>query len=235
MSKKLLSTFLVGTVLAIAAPAQAATTDVWAGANVAHNSWFAYVGGATALQGQDILTQPGFLARLSGGYGQYSYGRTGLSDVDGDVGQADLMLGYGVPFAGGHASAYVGGDWIDQKLSPNDPNNSAHGSEGGLKLQLEATDLKPMDHIVANGLANYSTAFRSYWSHFDVGYSFGNFSLGPEIGFMGNKEYNEVRYGGKVGDIDVGFADTSLHVGYVASNRNGSDGAYGEIGFNKNF
>ncbi len=234
MSKKLVSALVIGAALALSAPAHAASTLVFTGADGGPHSWWVYLGGVTALQGQDIATQPGFLARLAGGYGQYSYHRPGLSGVDGNVGEGDLMVGYGMPFANGHVAAYIGGDWIDHSLSPSDPKNGAHGSEGGLKGQLEA-NFHPMDHILANAMGSYSTAFRTYWTREDVDYNFGAFSLGPEVGFEGNKEFNSFRYGARLGDIDLGFADVALHAGGTTSNRNGGDGVYGNIGFSKRF
>lgn len=234
MSKKILSALLVGTVLSISTVAHSASTDVFLGADVAHNSWFAYVGGVSALQGQDIATQSGFLARLAGGYGQYHYNRPGTSSVDGDVGDGNLMVGYGSPFSGGHVAAYIGGDWTDHHLSPNDPLNKARGTRGGVKGQLEFT-FSPMDHITGGAMGSYSTAFQSYWSRVNVGYNFGSVTVGPEIGFNGDKSYDEIRYGAQLGDIDLGFATTSIHGGYVNSNRHGGDGAYGAVGFSRRF
>jgi hypothetical protein len=235
MSKKLVSALVIGAALALAAPAHASSTLVFTGVDVAQRSWWAYLGGVTALQGQDIATQPGLLARISGGYGQYSYTRKGLSGVDGDMGDVDLMLGYSMPLSNvGKVTGFIGGDWADHSLSPSDPLNSVHGSEGGLKGQLEFA-FHPMDHIEANAMGSYSTAFRTYWSREDIDYNFGAFSIGPEVGFEGNKEYNSIRYGARIGDIDLGFADVALHAGGVSSNRGGGDGAYGNIGFSKRF
>lgn len=234
MSKKFLSALLVGTALTLSTLAHASSTQVITGVDVSHNSWYAYLGGVTALSGQDIATQAGWLARLTGGYGQYRYGRTGLSSVDGDVVDGDLMIGYGMPITNGHVAAYLGGDWTNQNLSPNDPLNSVHGSEGGVKGQLELS-VSPVEHVGLGAVGSYSTAFQTYWSRLHAGYNFGAFSIGPEVGFQGNKEYNNARYGAQISDIDLGFAQTSLHAGYVSSNRNGGDGGYGEINFAKRF
>jgi hypothetical protein len=234
MSKKLLSALVIGAALTVSATAQAASTGVWTGADFASNSWYAYLGGVTALQGQDITSQAGFLGRAQVGFGQYDYDTVPLGNVDGDVTNLDLMVGYGSGFSGGRWSAYIGGDWIHHNLSPDDPNNSADGSELGVKGQLEFW-FSPMDHVNGSALGSYSTAFNTYWSHFDVGYNFGPASIGPEVGFMGDEEYNAARYGAQVGAIDLGFAQASLHGGWVNSNRHGGDGGYGAIGFSRNF
>lgn len=234
MSKKILSALVIGAALTLSAGAHAASTNVFTGVDVAHDAWYAYVGGDTGLQGQDILTQPGFIGRINGGYGQYSYDKPGTGNIDGDSGNVGLMLGYGTNFSGGRVSAYLGGDWINQNLSPNDPLANAEGSRFGAKAQLEVS-VNPVDGFGGEALGSYSTAFRTYWTHASVGYHFSAFSIGPEVGFVGNEDYNEVRYGAEVGNVDLGFADLSLHGGFVNSNRNSGDGGYGAIGFFKNF
>ena len=237
MSKKILSALLVGTALTISSLAHAASTDVFTGVDVAHDSWFAYVGGVTALQGQDIATQSGFLARLAGGYGQYNYNKPGTGNIDGDVGNANLMVGYANVFQGGRVTGYVGLDWIDHSISPNDPLNSANGGRLGAKGQLEFT-FNPVDHIDVNAIGTYSTAFRTYWSRFEVGYNFGPVSVGPEIGFAGNEEYNDVRYGAQLSTLALGFATAALQGGWVNGHRNGTNdgnGGYGAVGFSRRF
>jgi hypothetical protein len=234
MSKKILSALLVGTVLTISTAAHATSTSVFTGVDVAHNSWFAYVGGVTALQGQDITTQAGFLARLAGGYGQYHYNRPFTTSVDGDVGDGNLMVGYGSPFSGGHIAGYIGGDWTDHHLSPNDTLNKTRGTRGGAMGQLEL-NFSPADHFNGNVLGSYSTAFNTYWSRADVGYNFGSVTVGPEIGFSGDKSYDEIRYGAHLSAIDLGFATAGLHGGWVNSNRRGGDGGYGDVGFSRRF
>ncbi|MEZ0224833.1 MAG: cellulose biosynthesis protein BcsS [Alphaproteobacteria bacterium] len=235
MKNKILSALLVGTVLALAAPAQAASTIVFTGVDVANNSWHAYLGGVTALSGQDITTQDGWLARAAVGYGEYEYDRVLLlSDVDGDATTGDLMIGYGHSFGNGRISAYLGGNYQHHELDPNDPLNEVEGSEGGVKGQLEFR-LAPVDHIGVNAIGSYSTAFDTYWSRLDVGYNFGGFSVGPEVSFYGNEEFNAHRFGGRVGDIDLGFANVALHGGWANSSREGGDGGYGALDFSKLF
>lgn len=235
MKNKILSALLVGTVLALSAPAQAATTIVFTGVDVANNSWHAYLGGVTALSGQDIASQDGWLARAAVGYGEYEYGRPGiLSDVDGDGTTGDLMIGYGHSFSNGRISAYLGGNYQHHDISPNDPLNEVEGSEGGVKGQLELS-VKPVDRIGVDAMGSYSTAFDTYWTRFGVSYDFGGVSIGPEASFQGNEEYNSTRWGGRVGDIDLGFANVDLRGGWVHSNREDADGGYGSIGFSRLF
>lgn len=234
MKNKILSALLVGTVLALAAPANAASTIVFTGVDVANNSWHAYLGGVTALSGQDITSQDGWLARAGVGYGEYEYGRGILSDVDGDMTTGDLMIGYGHSFANGRVSAYLGGNYQHHDISPNDPLNEVEGSEGGVKGQLELR-FSPVNNVGVNAIGSYSTAFDTYWTRLDIGYNFGGFSVGPEVSFSGNEEYNSTRFGGRIGDIDLGFANVALHGGWVNSNREDADGGYGALDFSKLF
>jgi hypothetical protein len=234
MAKKLLSALAISAALTLSATAHAASTNVFTGVDFAHDSWYAYLGGVTALQGQDILSQSGFLGRASVGYGQYDYNKPGTGNIDGDVTDLDLMVGYGENFSGGRVSGYIGGDWINHDLSPDDPLADADGSRFGLKGQLEVW-FSPADHFQGSALGSYSTAFDTYWSHFDVGYNFGAVTIGPEVGLIGNDDYNEFRYGAQVGGIDLGFASTALHAGVANSNRSGGDGGYGAVSFARNF
>ena len=52
---------------------EAGRTGVWTGVDLSPDSWYAYLGAVTALSGQDITTQGGWLLRGSVGYGKYDY------------------------------------------------------------------------------------------------------------------------------------------------------------------
>jgi opacity protein-like surface antigen len=218
--------------LILPSAAKAATTEIWAGSDTTRNSFFYNVGGMTAASGQDILMQDGWLARADAGYGQYTYNRSG--DIDGDVFDADLMAGYGSHYAQGHSEVYLGLDWVHHHLDPSDPLNDVSGSRLGLKAALDFT-LTPLKNIAFDGSGNFSTAFSTYATHLDALYRFGIFSLGPEAGLFGNSDFRETRIGAEAGNIDLGFADTSLHLGYANSTYHDQDGFYGSIGFARDF
>jgi len=237
MLKKILPLAAIIGALTFSTVAKAESTSVFTGFDAKKNSYYLYAGGVTALQGQDILTQDGFLVRGMLGFGQYTYKTVAVpgGSVDGDVYDADLMLGYGHFFDGGSISVYLGPNYENQDLSPNDASNSANGDKVGAKGQLELT-INPVANISAGAIGAYSTAYRTYWSQLHAEYDFCSFKLGPEVSFLGNKEYDQQRYGAALRDIDVGFAKTKLYVGWANSDgANSDDSIYGGIGFSRAF
>lgn len=242
MKNKILSALLAGTVLALTVPAHADTTQVFTSFSAQKHAWYVHAGGVTALSGENISSQDGWLARLGVGYGEYSYTTVAPGfplvpiDIDGQVYDGDLMIGY-QHFVDSKTrlSAYLGGNWENQDLDPSDPNGThVEGSRGGVKGQLEIWSMLT-DKVPFTAIGAYSSAFRTYWTTTSVGYDFGGFTVGPEVGFQGNRGYNEFRYGAAISDIDVGFAKTKLIVGGEHNTRRDASGMFGSIGFSRNF
>jgi len=236
MKKSLVSALLAGLLLATPLSSQAATSKAWTGVDFGPDSYFVYLGGVTGLSSQDIHTQDGWLLRGSVGFGNYDYDTVAVpgGNVDSDVRQGDVMVGYGHNFSNGRISAYLGGEIQNHDPSPNDPNNSVDGTQGGVKGQLEL-EAKPAQDVELWLVGNYSTSFDSYWTHGFVGYDFGPVTIGPELGFTGNEEYNQVRYGVSAGGLDLGFVDARAYAGYANTNGQGDDGMYGGVSFGKAF
>lgn len=236
MKNKILSLLLAGTIISAAATAQAGSTGVWTGFDISPDSYFIYLGAMTALQGQDIQSQDGWLLRGDAGYGEYDYDTVAVpgGNVDGDVSTGDILVGYRHFFPAGYVTGFLGGDIQHHNISPNDPGNSVDGSEGGVKGALELF-ASPAANIEIQALGNYSTAFDSYWSRLTVGYNFGPVTIGPEVRFLGNEEFHQVRYGASISGFDIGFANVSINGGYANTSDRGDDGAYGGIGFGANF
>lgn len=237
MQKNKIMAALVAIVLAgVPASAKAENVGIWTGVDFGPDSYFAYLGGVAGIMGQDISTQSGFLARIAGGYGQYDYNTVAVvgGNVDGDVAQGDLMIGYRSVFPSGNLSVFVGGEYQNHDQSPRDLGNSVDGSEGGVKGLAELS-LNLVSQLDFNGIGSYSTAFDSYWSLATLGWNFGPVTIGPEVRFLGNEEFDQIRYGGQAGNIDLGFANVSIYGGYASTRGRGDDGAYGGIGFGKRF
>jgi hypothetical protein len=215
---------------------EAGRTGVWTGVDFAPDSWYTYLGAVTALSGQDITTQDGWLLRGSVGYGEYDYQTTAVAggEVDADTRAFDLTIGYANFFDRGSVKAYLGGDIINHDDSPDNPNSEVDGTQGGVKGLLEL-DLKPMDRVGLGAMGSYSTAFDTYWSRFTANYDFGAFALGPEVLFLGNEDYNQSRFGAAISGIDVGFANIRLYGGHASTRGRGDDGAYGGIAFGGDF
>jgi hypothetical protein len=222
--------------LATSSLAKADSSGLWTGADFGPDSYFIYLGGVTGLSGQDIKTQDGWLARASVGFGNYDYDTPAVpgGNVDSDVFTGDLMLGYGHNFGNGTLSFYAGGEFQNHDPSPNDPGNSVDGTEGGVKAQIELA-AQPAQNFALVAAGSYSTAYDSYWTRGFVGYDFGPVTIGPEVGFMGNEEWDQVRFGASAGDVDLGFANARAYVGYANNDGRGDDGMYGGLAFGKGF
>ncbi|MBI1214382.1 MAG: cellulose biosynthesis protein BcsS [Alphaproteobacteria bacterium] len=236
MSKKLLSALAVAVCLmAGIQSAEAGRTGAWTGVDFAPNSYYAYLGVVTALQNQDITARDGWLLRASAGYGEFDYNTVLVAGgVDGAVTSGDLMVGYGHFFDKGSIKGYLGGDYQHYHLSPNDPGTKVHGSQGGVKGLLEM-NVNAADKIALGAMGSYSTAYDSYWTRFDASYNFGPFAIGPEALLMGNKSYDQSRFGGAISGVHIGFATARLYGGVANTRGRGADGGYGGISFGADF
>ncbi|MDE1152425.1 MAG: cellulose biosynthesis protein BcsS [Micavibrio sp.] len=237
MTRKILAFPLLGLGLAMcmtASPALAASTDVFVNFGAKNSYYDANIGAVTALQGQDIKTQNGWLLRGDAGYASYDYDITG-ANIDGNLYSADVLAGYGFQFTGGHANAYFGGGYANQDLDDTDPGTNVKGDRFGAMIAGDATYLVA-DRVELNGMGSYNTAFGTYDSRFDAGYKLASFTVGPEVGFKGNNAYDQNSYGVALSDIDLGFANTRIAAGYANTNgRAGDSSLYGTLGFERSF
>lgn len=184
----LLSALLAGQAVADDKPV---STALFFGFDIGPSAESIYAGGITAVNGD--FAKEGVLLRALGVYAWYDYDAT-VGEVDGDLALGDLMIGYQILRPGLRAAAYVGVEYQDHSLSPFDPNNSVVGSETGFKVATDVT-LGGGDPVFLNVLANYSTAFDSYWSRARVGIDLGKVTIGPEAILQGNEAYDAQRAG----------------------------------------
>jgi hypothetical protein len=214
-------------VLTMTAAAKAERTLLFTGGSFTENSFYAHVGGVHAFSGD--LKKDGFLLRATGAFGGYDYDRPGTTSVDGDVYAFDLMGGYQFFAQNNRFSFYVGGDYQNHDLSPNDVGNPVRGDEFGVKAQAEAS-LHFTPQLSLDVIGSYSSAFDTYWSKLQPGYHFGKVVAGPKASFMGSESYDQQRYGVFVKDIMLGNAlSLGASAGYAETEGRGEDGAYGEV------
>jgi hypothetical protein len=93
--------------------------------------------------------------------------------------------------------AYLGFDFQDSELSPNDPTNAVNGSEGGIKVALsyEYDDAKQPITGSLNG--EYSSVFATYYAEARLGLRLGDkLVVGPEAEADGDTGYNGQTLGG---------------------------------------
>ena len=218
--------------------ANAGSTSIFAGTSLAEGSNYTYIGGVTALNSN--LDKDGFLARALVGVGGYDYSRAPSSDVNGRIVAGDVMLGYQTflaknPLTATRLTFYVGVDHQDQHLSPYDPASNVRGPETGVKGQIEAA-FQPTTHTNLNVLGSYSSAYDTYWLKTQYGCNELGVNIGPEVVLLGNKAFDQQRYGAFVNEIPLASSlSAGISGGYSNSARRGEDGLYGEVGLAYSF
>jgi hypothetical protein len=113
---------------------------------------------------------------------------------DGRGWQGDVMLGYMFHRGDLHGSVYVGADYQNYKLSPDDPTADVRGVEWGYKVAGDlATSRDGPIYFALSG--SYSTAFDSYWSRVRYGFNRSRRTFGIEAQAFGNEEFDAQRLG----------------------------------------
>jgi hypothetical protein len=206
----------------------ATPSTVWySGYDAAKGSQYVFTGGAVALNGD--ISRNGFYLRTYGSLVDYA-----LHPGDGRGYQVDVMLGYRVNLGKLFGGAYIGADFQDFELDPDDPFAEVRGTEWGFKVAADVATLR-------NGLpyylaleGSYSTAFETYWARARAGVNLHGFTVGPEGVVLGDLEFDAQRVGGfLIFDIPlsqrVAPLEVSLHVGhqFVAGSGNGVEGSVG--------
>jgi len=228
------------------APAASATsTAVFSGIDVVEDSISSYTGFVSAFNRD--LSKDGFLLRGVGVYASYEYGTLdSLSNritVEGSAPMVDMMLGYQFIRPGVRSAIYLGGEYQNHDLSPNDRANPVRDDEFGFKVagDIETTSANAFYFGL---LGSYSTAFDTYWARGRIGWNFGRLVIGPEGGLSGNDGYDARRVGGFVrfpialGTRDI---DVSIAAGHQflkddsTSSSGGGEGAYVSAGFSTSF
>ncbi len=154
--------------------------------------------------------------------------------------QGDVMLGYQWVRNGYDLAVYLGVDYQDHRISPDDPDNKLRGSETGFKV---AVDIESNDRInsplyfAING--SYSTAFDSYYALARVGHKFGRITVGPEAWALGDVSGEAQRVGGFIAfDVPLGHTTGTLllSVGHQFGDHNDvrkgfDESTYGTVNF----
>lgn len=211
------------------------STVYFSGANIKEDAFYSYSGIVHALSG-DLLHE-GFLLRGVFGYGEYDYGNGNVvsNRIEGEVLQFDLTIGYQIYRADTRLTGYVGINYQDHDLSPQDLQNSTRGDEVGFLVQGEIETVLARS-LNASMIANYSTANDTYWTRIRVGRKLDRFTIGPEVTLMGNDEYDGQRIGAFLSGFDLGFLNATVSGGYADVNGTQGDASvYGSIGFSHSF
>jgi len=208
---------------------------VWySGYDAVKGAEYAFTGGTVALNGD--LSRNGFFVRVYGSGVAYD-----LDVGDGRGYQADLMLGYRVSHGKVYGGLYLGADYQDYRLSPDDPTAEVRGTEWGFKVAADMATLREGTPIYYALTGNYSTAFETYWARARVGVNVHGITFGPEAVVMGNVGFDAQRVGGFVILDFRPPLEVTLHAGHqfvvggedagTVGGVGGGDGTYGGIVF----
>ena len=215
------------------------STVTFSGADWAKHSSYFYSGVIHALNRD--LGRDGVVLRGFAGVPLFEYRADQFEGgwVDGDGIQGDLMIGYmwQRPFV--TFSAYVGIDYQDYDLTPNDPTAKVNGSETGFKVAADLTSAYESPFYF-NLHGSYSTAFDTYWARGRIGYNAGRFVIGPEVIAMGNDGFDAHRVGGFATlRFELSPAITTEITAYAGhqfmdheheASYSGGEGTYGGVG-----
>jgi len=217
------------------AAASGPATAVWLGAGFKDHVWAGYIGAIAAANGN--LDTDGFLVR-----GQYLYAHwdfdttaTPSGTANGTLNRGDIQVGYQIFRNGIVAAGFVGVDYQDYRFSPAVANTGRVKDEAGAIFtgRLASAGNTPFPFSIEG---NYSTANNAYWVRGRVGYNFGWVIVGPEAGALGNKDFDEARYGAYASfavnrnfivQLNGGYADRLR--GDPGSLGNHANGGYGGV------
>lgn len=222
--------------LTVAENSGATSSVVFSGIDFADDSIAAYTGIIVAANRD--LGKDGVLFRAVGVNAQFEY-ETGPDVIDGDGWFLDAMIGYQFLRTGYRIAGYIGVEYQDYDLTPNDPGNSVNGDEVGFKVVGEF-ETDATSRLYLGALASYSTAFDTYWARGRVGLRHEDWIFGVEGGGSGNEGYDVQRIGGFVdvplpmgplegrlsGYLGHQFADEGDEFGL-----GGGEGLYGGVGY----
>jgi hypothetical protein len=174
---------------------QAYETD--AGFDAAPQSLYWYSEGVVALN-RDI-GRDGFLLRSYGSLAVYQYPSPleGRGNIDGQLWQLDVMPGYQIVRGASTLGGFVGFDYQESSLEPDDPTNPQRGTATGVKLEGhyyfdDAT--QPYDISL---VGEYSTAFATYYAELRLGARvWDKLFVGPALEVDGATGYDAQRLGG---------------------------------------
>jgi len=168
---------------------EAPERGVWFGGyDFVKGSNYYFDGMIVALNGD--LSRDGFAVRAYGSRVDYD-----LDPGDGRGYQGDLMLGYLFNRGRWSGGVFVGVDYQDYKLKPDDPTSNVRGTEVGFAVAANVdTGREGPYYFSLNG--KYSTAFDSYWGRVRTGLNRGRFTFGPEFIAFGDTDFDAHRIGG---------------------------------------
>jgi len=205
----------------------------FSGFDVSKNSYGGLVGALIAPY-RDLDTS-GLRFYMLGDGGVYKY-PAGGSSIRGAYESGDVLAGYGFEGDFYSINLLAGLNAVNHTLSAVDPENKVQGTAFGAKVHADAW-VNPTPKTLTYGEAEYSTAFRTYYTKGKFGYDFTNgkeIFLGPEIAALGDERFNQWRVGAHLTQMKFGKFQMDISAGYARDSIVGS-GAYGTVEFSTHF
>ena len=171
---------------------------------------------------------------VAGGAGAYRY-PAGGQWIRGVYSTADLLGGYGFEGNNYEINVLVGGSAENDMLSAVDPTNPVNGTALGAKARSDVW-FNPTPKQLIYGEAEYSTAFKTYYTSAKYGYDVFNkgFFVGPQLTAFGDDRYDQWRAGGHITQLKFGLLEVDLSAGYAHDSVVGN-GAYGHVEMSRAF
>ncbi|MCC3245521.1 cellulose biosynthesis protein BcsS [Methylocystis sp. WRRC1] len=176
------------------------------------------------------MDRSGMRVRLSGLAGTYVYAPSNpfLGEIHGTIVGGAFLFGYEWVFKRATVALYAGGEVVNTSLSPNDPNNSAKGGSGGLKLAADFFTT-PTDQTMIAGVLSYSTNYNSYYGRLKFGMALSDHVyVGPEVVALGDNFFQQWRLGGHVSGLRFGALQFGAAAGFLNDRVRGG-GVYGTL------
>ncbi len=206
---------------------------IWTGLEFQDDVLAAYTGGVAAFNGD--IDASGFFGRAQLVYVGFDFSSPASASgkANGDIYRANASLGYQVDAQWFRASLYGGLDLQERDFSPSAANSGKLDEEVGFIVSGRVT-AKGIHPFRAALEGNFSTANETYWAKAQLDYAIANFAFGPDISFLGDREYDAMHVGGHA-SVELGEIVLEIGGGYNFANAagggsGGSDGVYGNGG-----
>jgi hypothetical protein len=199
------------------------STDLWRQGGFAHGG---------LLWAPSGLDHEGLVLKLMAGGGIYHYtsGALANTDVRGDQFSGSVQPGYRFIHDGLIVTYFLGYDFQQHRLTPDDPSAGLRGGYVGLRTGFELW-YQPTAATMIAADGSISTIGTSYNARIAAGLrAFDRFYVGPEIeGFAADSNYRQLRAGLQITGLRIGDFEWSMGAGWATDSDNRS-GAYGKLG-----
>ena len=172
--------------------------------------------------------QDGFMLKLLMSSGLYRYDSDALGGerVIGAEVTTQVLPGFRIKRGGVEAKFFLGLDFEEHRLWPDDPSNKLTGSAIGMRAAAEfwyepTPSTVTMGNVSLSTIATNNSARLAYgWRVFEG--LLQGFYVGPEIQYFGSDGYRHLRFGGHITGLKTDAYQWSAAVGFAQDSENRS-------------